>query len=105
MLFRSKEFQQQTWDWLVPARSELFQQLQAIPGLQPLESAANYLLVKTEMSATKLQEKLLTEHRIIIRDCLSFPELGDRYFRLAVRLPTENTRLTQAIAAIVKAES
>ena len=102
---QDKEFQQQTWDWLVPARSELFLQLQAIPGLQPLEGAANYLLVKTEMSATKLQEKLLTEHRIIIRDCLSFAELGDRYFRLAVRLPAENARLTQAIAAIVKAES
>ena len=102
---QDKEFQQQTWDWLIPARSDLFQQLEAIPGLQPLEGAANYLLVQTEMSATKLQERLLTEYQIVIRDCLSFAELGDRYFRLAVRLPAENARLTQAIAAIVKAES
>ena len=102
---QDKEFQRQTWDWLIPARLQLFQQLEAIPGLQPLEGAANYLLVRTEMSATKLQERLLTEHRIIIRDCLSFPELGDRYFRVAVRLPAENARLTQTIAAIVKAES
>ena len=100
-----KEFQQQTWDWLAEARSRLFQQLQSIPGLQPFEGAANYLLVKTEISATRLQEKLLTDYQIVIRDCISFPELGDRYFRIAVRLPVENDRLTQAIAAIVESGS
>jgi L-threonine-O-3-phosphate decarboxylase len=102
---QDQEFQQQTWDWLTPARSRLFEQLTAIPGLDPLEGAANYLLVQTETSATKLQEKLLRSYQMVIRDCLSFPELGDHYFRLAVRLPVENDRLTEAIAAIVEAES
>ncbi|MEM6614043.1 MAG: threonine-phosphate decarboxylase CobD, partial [Cyanobacteria bacterium P01_C01_bin.72] len=91
-----RQFQQETYRWLLPARSQLLTQLQAIPGLQPLTSAANYLLVKTEISATRLQEKLLQNEQIYIRDCLSFPELGDRYFRLAVRLPAENSRLTAA---------
>lgn len=102
---QDKEFQQQTWDWLTPARSRLLEQLKAIPGLEPLEGAANYLLVQTEMSATKLQEQLLRNYQIVIRDCLSFPELGDRYFRTAVRLSSENDRLTKAIAAIVETES
>ena len=96
-----REFQQQTWDWLQSARSQLFKQLQAIPGIEPLEGAANYLLVKTQMSATQLQQKLLTKYQIVIRDCISFPELGDRYFRIAVRLPAENNRLVEAIAAMV----
>ncbi len=98
---QDKQFQQQTWDWLEDARSQLFKQLEAIPGIQPLASAANYLLVKTEMSATELQQKLLTNYQIVIRDCMSFPELGDRYFRIAVRLPAENDRLVKSIAAIV----
>jgi L-threonine-O-3-phosphate decarboxylase len=102
---QDQEFQQQTWNWLTPARSRLFEQLKAIPGLEPLESAANYLLVKTELSATKLQEQLLRKYQLVIRDCLSFPELGDRYFRIAVRLPPENDALTKAIAVIVEAES
>ena len=102
---QDQEFQQQTWNWLTPARSRLFEQLTAIPGLDPLQGAANYLLVQTETSATKLQEKLLRSYQMVIRDCLSFPELGDRYFRLAVRLPPENDALTEAIAAIVEAES
>jgi len=63
------------------------------------------LFVKTEFSATKLQEKLLQDYCIVIRDCLSFPELGDRYFRIAVRLPEENDRLVEAITAIVKSGS
>lgn len=99
---QDKEFQQRTWNWLAQARSRLFRQLRAIPGLQPYESAANYLLVKTEKSATKLQEKLLRDNRIVIRDCLSFPELGDRYFRIAVRTPEENDRLVKAISFILQ---
>lgn len=102
---QDKEFQQQTWDWLHHARGQLFEQLQQIPRLQPFAGSANYLLVKTEPSATKLQEKLLQEYQIVIRDCLSFPELGDRYFRIAVRLLEENDRLVEAIAAIVESES
>lgn len=95
------EFQQQTWSWLTPARSRLFNQLQLISGLQPLDSAVNYLLVKTDKSATKLQQKLLTNYQMVIRDCISFPELGDRYFRIAVRLTPENDRLVEALAAMV----
>ena len=79
--------------------------MNAIHGLEPFPGAANYLLVKTEFSATKLQEKLLQDYCIVIRDCLSFPELGDRYFRIAVRLPEENDRLVEAITAIVKSGS
>ena len=99
---QDREFQQQTWKWLAEARSQLFKQLQAIPGLIPLEGAANYLLVQTETSATQLQEKLLLDYQIIIRDCLSFAELGDRYFRLAVRLRKENNRLVEAISSIIE---
>lgn len=93
-------FQQQTWAWLPEARNKLFAGLKQIPRLQPLESAANFLLVHSESSTSHLQQSLLKEQRILIRDCLSFPELGDRYFRVAVRLDSENERLIQAIQAI-----
>ncbi|MGL5832980.1 MAG: threonine-phosphate decarboxylase CobD [Waterburya sp.] len=99
---QDQEFQQRTWNWLTPARSRLFEQLGAIPGLQPLPGAANYLLVQTGMSTTKLQEQLLRNYQIVIRDCLSFTELGDRYFRIAVRLPSENDRLIEAIRELAK---
>jgi len=101
---QDKLFQQRTWSWLKSSRPRLYQQLKLIPGITPLAGTANYLLVKTKMSATKLQQKLLTNYQIVIRDCISFPELGDHYFRTAVRLSAENDRLVEAITAMVESE-
>jgi L-threonine-O-3-phosphate decarboxylase len=92
-----REFQQQTWAWLPPTRNELFQGLAKIPGLQPRHGAANFLLVESQHSCSQLQQKLLQQHQILIRDCLSFPELGDRFFRVAVRSSSDNQRLLEAL--------
>ncbi|MEH1909002.1 threonine-phosphate decarboxylase CobD [Nostoc sp.] len=92
------EFQQQTWAWLPPARNQLFQGLAKIPGLQPQASAANFLLVESQESTSQLQQQLLKYHQILIRDCLSFKELGDRFFRVAVREESDNQRLLTALS-------
>lgn len=91
------EFRQQTWAWLPPARNQLFQGLAEIPGLQPQASAANFLLVESQQSTSHLQQQLLKYHQILIRDCLSFKELGDRFFRVAVREESDNQRLLTAL--------
>ena len=95
------EFQKKTWAWLPPARLQLFQGLAQLPGLQPLESVANFLLVRSEQPSSQLQQKLLQSHQILIRDCLSFPELGERYFRVAVRLTSDNERLVIALTELL----
>ena len=92
-------FQQQTWDWLNLAKPQLYQGLSQISGLNPLPNSANYLLVQTEIAGSFLQRELLQNDQILIRDCLSFPELGDRYFRVAVRLESENQKLITALTA------
>jgi L-threonine-O-3-phosphate decarboxylase len=96
-------FQQQTWNWLASARSQLVIELASIPGLTPLPGAVNFLLVHSHRSVTQLQQQLLKTDRILIRDCLSFPELGDQYFRVAVRTPAENQRLVTGLKAILNA--
>ena len=72
-----------------------------MPGLQPYKSAANFLLVQSEQPSSRVQEKLLQHSRILIRDCLSFPELGDRYFRVAVRTQVDNQHLLEGLDAIL----
>lgn len=94
------EFQQQTWSWLVTTRKSLLKGLSNLKGLQPFPSAANFLLVKTQVPSSQLQQKLLKKHQILIRDCLSFPELGDSYFRVAVKADAENQRLLKALAEV-----
>ncbi|MBR8832466.1 MAG: threonine-phosphate decarboxylase [Stigonema ocellatum SAG 48.90 = DSM 106950] len=95
---QDREFQMQTWVWLPPVRNQLFEGLASFSGLQPFHSAANFLLVESQQSSSQLQHKLLKHHQILIRDCLSFPELGDRYFRVAVLTDSDNQRLLKAIA-------
>ena len=97
---QDREFQVQTWEWLPPVRNQLFEGLASIAGLQPLRSAANFLLVDSQLSCSQLQHKLLKHHQILIRDCLSFPELGDRYFRVAVLANSDNQRLLEAISLV-----
>lgn len=94
------EFQQMTWEWLPPARDRLMVGLSRIIGLQPYPSAANFILVKSERSSIDIQTKLLQQYQISIRDCLSFEDLGDRFFRIAVRTPEDNDRLVAALEGI-----
>ncbi|MDB9529261.1 threonine-phosphate decarboxylase CobD [Oscillatoria sp. CS-180] len=96
-VLQDHDYQQQTWEWLATARSKLFEQLQAIPGLHPLPGQANYLLIRCDRPGSQLQLDLLKQHRILVRDCLSFPELGDRYIRVAVRSAKENAILVKAL--------
>jgi L-threonine-O-3-phosphate decarboxylase len=100
-MVQDTEFQQKTWDWLPPARTELFEGLAKIPGLQPHAGAANFLLVESDQPTSWLQQTLLKRKQILIRDCLSFPELGERYFRVAVRLESENQRLLEGLTEIL----
>jgi L-threonine-O-3-phosphate decarboxylase len=98
---RDAAFERQTWDWLPVARRELFEGLADLPGLQPFPGAANFLLVESSVSVTAIQKSLLQQHRILIRDCLSFPELGDRYFRVAVRERADNLCLIAGLAEVI----
>ena len=100
-VLEDREFQQQTWSWLASARYNLFHELEKIPGLMPIPSAANFLLVRSDYPSSQLQKILLLQHQILIRDCLSFPELGDRYFRIAVRSSAENQRLLAALRSAI----
>ncbi|MEG3843710.1 threonine-phosphate decarboxylase CobD [Microcoleus sp. herbarium14] len=98
---RDTVFEQQTWDWLPVARQELFEGLANLPGLRPFPGAANFLLVESSISVSLIQKSLLERHRILIRDCLSFPELGDRFFRVAVRARADNLRLIAGLKEVI----
>ncbi|YAI81837.1 MAG: threonine-phosphate decarboxylase CobD [cyanobacterium endosymbiont of Rhopalodia sterrenbergii] len=100
VVINDHEFQKQTWSWLVASKKGLLRGLSNLKGLQPFPSAANFLLVKTQVPSSQLQQKLLKKHQILIRDCLNFPGLGDSYFRVAVRTDAENQRLIEALAEV-----
>ena len=100
-VLEDNSFSQRTWDWLPGAREQLWQELQKLPGLSPIKSCVNFMLVKTQIPSPHIQEQLLKQYRILIRDCLSFPELGEDFFRIAVRTQTQNQKLLEGLAAVL----
>ena len=104
-VLQDKNFAKLTWQWLANAKQKLFQQLTGIKQLEVLPSSTNFFLIKSQIPACELQLKLLKQERILIRDCLSFPELGDRYFRIAIKQEEENEKLSSAISHIYNQSS
>lgn len=110
---RDREFQGQTYAWLPTARRVLSDGFAHMSGCYVYPSAANYLLVRTEVSVEALQRELLQRDRILIRNCYSFARdgsmgdltvpkcSGDRFFRVAVRSTAENARLLESCARVL----
>lgn len=85
--------------------SDLYQRLRALPGLEPVEPDANFILCKLtarSLTGPELARRLYIEHHILIKDCSakSMPE-ADRYVRIASRTATENEQLAQALATLL----
>lgn len=97
-----RNFQTQTYAWLETAQPKLKTDLAQIPGLVIYPSCVNFLLVRSPVPVPALQAQLLKKHQIYIRDCLSFAELGEFYFRIAVRTIEENDRLVEALREMLR---
>ncbi|MFM9040910.1 MAG: pyridoxal phosphate-dependent aminotransferase [Vulcanococcus sp.] len=88
--------------WSAEEGRWLSHQLARLPGIQPLPSAANYLLIRGEhegkpWSLQPLWEALDTRHRFLLRDCRSFPGLGESWLRLGYQSRRGNRRIIRAM--------
>ena len=77
-------------------------QLAALPGITPMPSAANYLLVRANHSLVPLREALERHHRILLRDCRSFEGLGDTWLRIGLQSRRNNRRIVRALREELK---
>jgi len=86
-------------------REELRKELAALPGVTIWPGQANYLLCRlAEPNVGALREALL-QQRIAIRDCSNMEGLDGRFSRVAVRSREDNTRLADAMSAILAPRS
>ncbi|MGA3011857.1 MAG: threonine-phosphate decarboxylase [Terracidiphilus sp.] len=79
-------------------RSWLVEQLRAL-GLRVFPAAANYLLIKIDASRNgqEFWQRLIVEHRILLRSCANFEGLDGHYFRIGVRTRPQNELLVSAL--------
>jgi L-threonine-O-3-phosphate decarboxylase len=95
-----REFIDRTWAWYNSCQPALFAGLQQVPNLKVYPSAANFFLLRTVQPFTTVQTKLLQQFQIFARDCMSFPEIGKHYGRVALKSKADNKRLLTALAQI-----
>jgi threonine-phosphate decarboxylase len=78
----------------------------AAAGMRVFPSKANFLLLElpeNRISSAELEERLLRDHRILVRNCDSFEGLErGRYIRVAVKEEADNRRLVQSIETIIE---
>jgi histidinol-phosphate aminotransferase len=76
-------------------RDRLYAELKRIPGLSPVPSRANFMLVQSVIPPAKIYEELL-QRDILIRDVSAYPLLQN-YFRISVGTPEENDFLIPSL--------
>ena len=81
-------------------RDRLYVELAGIPGLVPVQSQANFMVVRSSQDPGRVFAELL-KRDILIRDVSGYPMLSD-YFRVSVGTPEENDLLIKALREILQ---
>ncbi|MDB4653788.1 aminotransferase class I/II-fold pyridoxal phosphate-dependent enzyme, partial [Synechococcus sp. AH-551-E02] len=76
--------------WVAKEGAWMQPQLAQLPGITPMPSAANFLLIHAEQSLVPLREAVEQRHRILLRDCRSFEGLGECWLRIGLQSRRNN---------------
>ena len=83
---------------IIAERERLFMELASVPGLAPVRSEANFMIVRSTIAPRRVYEELLRRD-ILIRDVSGYPLLKD-YFRVSVGTREENDVLIRALGEV-----
>ena len=99
---QDSEYQADSRKYFQDCKDLFVQGLSRFADLYIYPSAANYLLIRLQgsLSVTTLTEQLRKKN-ILIRDCSNYHNLGNDFFRIAVRNKEENTIFLQALGQIL----
>jgi len=96
----------QTKELIKKEKQFLFKSLEKISQLKLYKSAANFILIEIKgksLTSEALADKLGREYKILIRDCANFKNLGNNFFRIAVKNRHENILLIDSLKQIFEA--
>ncbi|MGV9563095.1 pyridoxal phosphate-dependent aminotransferase [Streptomyces sp. NPDC003480] len=84
-------------------RLDMARQLAQLPGLTVYPSQGNFLFVRLPVGAegTVVRDRLLSEHRILVRECGNKIGSSSRFLRLVVRPEVDVRRLVSALEQVL----
>ncbi|MEU3981624.1 histidinol-phosphate transaminase [Streptomyces sp. NPDC026672] len=84
-------------------RQDMASRLSALPGLTVYPSQGNFLFVRLPVGAegTVVRDRMLTEHRILVRECGNKIGSSSRFLRLVVRPQVDVRRLVSGLESVL----
>ncbi|MFH9813911.1 pyridoxal phosphate-dependent aminotransferase [Streptomyces sp. NPDC017230] len=84
-------------------RLEMAGRLSALPGLTVYPSQGNFLFVRLPVGAegTVVRDRMLTEHRVLVRECGNKIGSSSRFLRLVVRPRADVRRLVSGLEQVL----
>ncbi|SOD86852.1 histidinol-phosphate transaminase [Streptomyces sp. Ag109_G2-15] len=84
-------------------RLDMTNHLSALPGLTVYPSQGNFLFVRLPVGAegTVVRDRMLTEHRILVRECGNKIGSSSRFLRLVVRPQVDVRRLVSGLEQVL----
>ena len=79
--------------WVRQQGRWLTQELEQLEGIQPMPSAANYVLIRGAHELESLRERIERKHFILLRTATSFEGLDEHWLRLGLSDRIGNRRL------------
>ena len=89
-------WQQRVQRWVQAEGCWLTVQLSQLQGIQPMPSAANYVLIRGEDELESVRQRLERQHFILLRTGISFDGLDDHWLRIGLSDRRGHRRLLAA---------
>lgn len=101
VMFSDEDYISRVFNFITSRRNYIFHEISKIKNLKPQKSFGNFILIKIldGIKSTELRENLL-EKGIVIRDCKSFKNLDENYFRICVLNDDSNEKLLKNLKEI-----
>ncbi|EFI41713.1 histidinol-phosphate transaminase [Peptoniphilus sp. oral taxon 386] len=98
VMFSDSKYQSDVFEFIKRERNYLLRELSSMPEIKVFKSEGNFILCKilTDAAAHDLREHLLTK-AMVIRDCSSFKNLNEKYFRFCILNEEDNKKLIAEI--------
>lgn len=94
-----EDFERRTIIYYKEERAWMKKELEKIKGIFVYPSDSNYFLIKlpTHISSGILKERMIVNHRILIRDCSNYLGLDEFHIRVNVKERNKNKMLIEAL--------
>lgn len=101
VMFSDERYIDEVYEFIKSRRDYFYKEISKIKNLKVFESYGNFILIKIlkDINSTSLREKLLVDG-LVVRDCKSFKNLDNSYFRICILDDDANEKLLKKLKEI-----